>query len=194
MLSKAATQPKSRCIYGYKSLTCAGVRARVSGGLLYHRSSSKKVPSLSSSPLISSHVCAGEGTVELWGSKKWCRTQLEPGPVFPPSKANTWTYKLVVTSSEIRYVTIRGLSSNHFGFGFRSITIRDKHLVAWCLPASKSRWCVGTNTGGDTGGDRGGDGGGATWGGLCWCCKPVLLEVPAWHLQLLQGQKKKTSN
>ena len=107
-------QPKSICRGGYKSLTCAGVRAWVGGGLLYHRSSSKKVPSLSSSSLISSHVCNGVGTVELWGGKKWCRTQLEPGPGFPPSKSNTWTYKLVVTSSEIRYVAIRGLSSNHF--------------------------------------------------------------------------------
>lgn len=69
------------------------------------------------------------------------------------------------------------------------ITTWAKHSAVWHLPATNSRWCVGTNTGGDTGGDGGGDTRGATWGGLCWCCKPVLLEVPAWHSQLLHRQK-----
>lgn len=62
-------------------------------------------------------------------------------------------------------------------------------LAAGCLPATKSWWCVGANAGGDAGSDRGGDRGGSTWSGLCWCCKPVLLEVPAWHSQLLQMEQ-----
>lgn len=68
----------------YESLTCAGVRAWVSGGLLYHRASSKEAPPLSSSSLVSSHICVGVGTAELRGCKKGRRTQLEPAPVFPP--------------------------------------------------------------------------------------------------------------
>lgn len=65
---------------GLQREACAGIRAWVSGGLLYHRSSSEEIPSLSSASLISSHVCVGVGTVEFWGGKKRRRTQLEPGP------------------------------------------------------------------------------------------------------------------
>lgn len=86
-----AIQSRSRCRTVYKSLTCAGFRARVSGGLLYHRPSSKEAPPVSSTSLISSHVCGGAGTVEFWGGKKRRRAQLEPAPIFPPSKSKIWT-------------------------------------------------------------------------------------------------------
>lgn len=86
-----------------------------------------------------------------------------------------------------------GMHCEH-GFRLFQHKVWDQTTWACCLPASNSRWCVGTNTGGNTGGDTGGDGRGdgrgATWGGLCWCCKPVFLEVPNCHFQLLHGQKK----
>lgn len=161
------------------NVTWAVIWAWVSGGLLHYRPSSKEVPPLSSStPLISSHVSAGDGTAGLWSSKKRGRTQLEPGPVFSASKSN-------VRTNESIHGFEHGPCLGNTAFKIRLQKQQNKTSAVGCLPATKSWWCVGANAGGDAGSDRGG----STWGGLCWCCKPVLLEVPAWHSQLLQMEK-----
>lgn len=159
-------------------LTCAGIWPWVSGGLLHYRTRSKEVPSLwSSTPLISSHVCAGDRTVGLWSGKKRCRTQLEPGPVFNISKSKVRTNESMPSKTGPRWEN-------------KACPVPKEPLEAGCLPATHRWRCVGANAGGDTGSDRGGDTGGSTGGGLCWCCKPVLLQVPAWHSQLLQMGRK----
>lgn len=169
---------------GHKSFTCAGFRARISGGLLYHRSDSEETPPISSSSFISSHVCAWVGTVGLRCSKERCRTQMKPVPVFPLPKHNMniqpfWKlYKCINIRGFLCWMTT----------GFTTVQF---------LPAMNTRWRVGTNAGGDVGSNAGGDVGsnrrGATWGGWCWCCKPVLLKVSTWHSQLLHSKKNKNS-